>query len=76
MTLAIEKWKSELSALTAQERAELAHFLIGSLVPEADPDVEAAWDVELSRRADEIKSGKAEGNPAEQVFVEQRQRVS
>jgi toxin ParE1/3/4 len=59
MSIAIEKWNVELAALTAQDRAELAHFLIESLEPESDTD--AAWDVELSRRADEIKSGKAEG---------------
>ena len=76
MTVAIERWKSELALLTPQERAELAHFLIDSLVPEADSDVEAAWDVELSRRADEIKGGKADGKPAEQVFAEPRQRLS
>jgi putative addiction module component (TIGR02574 family) len=76
MTVGIEKWKSELAGLTPQERAELAHFLIESLVSEADPEVEAAWDVELSRRADEIMSGKAVGKPAEQVFAELRQRFS
>ena len=39
-------------------------------------DDEAAWDVELARRADEIKSGKAEGEPAAIVFAELREKYS
>ncbi len=42
-----EKMKSELSRLTTQERAELAHFLIHSLDEKVDEDAEAAWDVEV-----------------------------
>lgn len=37
MPASIEHWKSELSSLTTQERAELARFLIGSLHDEIDP---------------------------------------
>jgi putative addiction module component (TIGR02574 family) len=76
MTETAEKLKRELSRLSLQERAELAHFLIHSLEEEVDADAEAAWDVELAQRMAEIKSGKAGGEPADTVFAELRAKYS
>jgi putative addiction module component (TIGR02574 family) len=75
MTTAAEQLKSQLSRLSAQERAELAHFLIRSLDESADDDAEAAWDAELQRRAEEVGAGRVEGIPAEQVFAELRRKA-
>lgn len=72
----VEEIKSKLSALSLEDRAALAHFLIHSLEDETDPDREAAWDVELAKRAKEIKSGNATGEPAEKVFSELRKKHS
>ena len=71
-----EKLKSELTRLTARERAELAHFLIHSLDDSSDADAEKAWDAELARRAKEIKSGKAIGEPADKVFKDLSEKYS
>jgi putative addiction module component (TIGR02574 family) len=49
----------EALALTADERARIAHQLIHSLEPE-DADAAAAWNEELHRRVDEIESGTAD----------------
>ncbi|MFI5458641.1 MAG: addiction module protein [Isosphaerales bacterium] len=79
MAVALERLKVELAGLTEQERADLAHFLLNSLDDAsagADADVEAAWDTELARRADEIQRGTAVGKPADQVFAELRQKHS
>ena len=76
MSEVAEKMKIELARLTARERAELAHFLIQSLDEEPDVDAEAAWDAELARRAAEIKSGNATGEPAEKVFAYLREKYS
>jgi len=76
MTETAEKLKSELSRLSLQERAELASFLIHSLDEEVDADAEAAWDTELAQRMEEIKSGKAMGEPADKVFAELREKYS
>ncbi len=47
-------------ALSAEERAALAHELLLSLETEPpDPDWEEAWAAEIQRRCDEIHSGKA-----------------
>jgi len=74
MTEAAEKLKPALSALPPEDRAELAHFLIGSLDPETDEDAEAAWIAELQRRFEDMQSGRVTGVPAEQVFAELRKK--
>jgi putative addiction module component (TIGR02574 family) len=76
MTETAEKLKIELSQLSTKERAELAYFLIHSLDDEVDYDVESVWDIELTRRMQEINSGIASGKPASQVFVELREKYS
>jgi putative addiction module component (TIGR02574 family) len=79
MANAIEELKAELAGLTEEERAELAHFLLNSLDgagDDANADVEAAWDAELARRADEIQWGAAVGKPADQVFAELREKYA
>ena len=76
MSTTAEKIRTELAGLNAAERAELAHYLIQSLDSGTDADAEAAWDAELARRAEEIRSGRAVGIPAEQVFSELRAKYS
>jgi putative addiction module component (TIGR02574 family) len=70
----IERLKEELLALPVEQRAELAHFLVGSLDSEGDSEVQTAWEQELERRAAEIESGNAIGKPAEQVFADLRRK--
>lgn len=76
MSQAAEKLKSELLLLSVEERADLAHFLLHTLDDEEDADAEAAWDAELNRRLEEIKSGKVIGVPADQVLAEFRRKLS
>ncbi len=76
MTATAEKLRTELTRLSDEERGELAHFLIQSLNQESDADVDTAWDAELERRAEEIISGQANGEPAEKVFSELRAKYS
>jgi len=64
--------RNELAVLSDTDRAELAHFLIQSLQPQADAGVESAWDAELERRGNQIRTGQAAGEPAEKVFSELR----
>ena len=55
---------------------QFACFLIAPLEAQQDADAEPAWDLELARRAAEIRSGNAEGKPASQVFAKIRERFS
>ena len=76
MSVTAEKIRAELTSLSHAERAELIHFMIHSLDPGMDEDAATAWDAELARRAEEISSGRASGEPAEKVFSELRQKYS
>lgn len=58
-TQIMERLRSELLTLPEAERAELAHELIKSLDAPADTGVEAAWDLEVSRRIAEVDAGQA-----------------
>jgi putative addiction module component (TIGR02574 family) len=76
MNQPIDKLKAEIDRLSVEERAELAHYLIQSLDNGEDHDAEAAWEQELTRRAGEIRCGKAVGRPAEKVFADLREKYS
>ena len=77
MTETAEKLRSELQTLPADERAELAHFLIHSLEEIAESGgTEAEWEQELARRAEAIRSGCETGEPAEEVFASLRAKYS
>ncbi|MUG95952.1 addiction module component [Scytonema sp. UIC 10036] len=76
MTDTAEKLKLELSQLSLQERAELAHFLIQSLEEGDNDDLEAAWDTELTKRLEDIHQGTAVGEPSIQVFSQLREKYS
>ena len=74
MTQIAEQLKQQLIRLSAQDRAELAQFLIGSLEQDEDPDAEEVWSRELDKRTEEIESGRVVGKPAEEVFARLRER--
>lgn len=74
MPRAVELIKNQLVALTPEERAEIAHFLLESLDSDEDEGVEDAWETELARRTNEIATGVAKGRPAEQVFADLRRK--
>jgi hypothetical protein len=76
MSTTAEKLQNELAILSDTDRAELAHFLIQSLHTEAEADAERAWDVELEQRGQQIRSGRATGEPAGKVFSELRAKYS
>jgi putative addiction module component (TIGR02574 family) len=75
MSKTAERLKSELSQLSTKDRAALAHFLLHSL-DDTDPETEAAWDAELAERIQEIRSGQASGELAEDVFAKLREKHS
>ncbi len=74
MSEAMESLKSQVTALSSRDRAELAHFLIGTLDAESEDDVDAEWRAEVDRRLQGDRSGNSSGKPADQVFAELRAR--
>ena len=65
---ALDQLTHEALELPTRERAKLAHILINS-IDEQDEDAASAWDIELEKRINEIKSGKVTGIPAGKVFA-------
>lgn len=64
---AAKKLLAEALGLPEAERAELAAELLASFDGPADPDVEAAWAVEIDRRAARVLSGESPGIPWEEA---------
>ena len=65
----------QAQTLTLPDRARLAELLLDSIHPASNTDAEAAWDVELQRRMDEIDRGVAKLIPAEEVFAQVRRAI-
>ncbi len=74
MTATLEKVTHDALDLPQRQRARLAHTLLLSIDDEPDPDVTAAWDAEIKRRVDEIRSGQVKGIPVEEVFGQLRDK--
>ncbi len=74
MTLAIENLTDAALGLPVQERAKLAHILIASIDDNAEADPSTAWDMELQKRANDIRMGKVNGIPAETVFAKLKEK--
>jgi len=62
-----EKLLQKALALPAEDRGALAASLLDSLDQTVDEDAEIAWQQEISRRMDEISSGKAVTVPWREV---------
>lgn len=67
MTKAAEAVLADALKLDSEARAELAAELLASLDGPADPDAEAAWDVEIARRVAAIEAGTLKLEPWEEV---------
>jgi putative addiction module component (TIGR02574 family) len=57
MSKAAQSVFADALRLEPEARAELAAELLASLDGPADPDAEAAWDVEIERRIAAIEAG-------------------
>ncbi len=62
-----EKLSREVFKLPPEERADLARKIIESLEPGEDVEVEAAWQLEVSRRLQQIDQDDVNMIPYEEV---------
>jgi putative addiction module component (TIGR02574 family) len=71
MTPQVSEVLEKALSLSEQERELLIDRLAESLNGEpAEAGVEAAWDEEIKRRVDDIRSGRVKTIPGEQVLQE------
>ena len=75
MSTKMEELALELLSLPASTRGELALRLIRSLDETEAPGVESHWLEEIDRRDAEIRAGKVECVPAEEVLRRARERL-
>ena len=68
MTHLLDELSQKAQALALEERAELAQILLESVEKETDPEVQAAWDVEIASRIARFERGEAKLIPASEVF--------
>ncbi len=63
-------------ALSASERASLAHDLILSLDDPAGYELSPAQESEIQRRLQMVREGSATGRPAAEVFADLKAKYS
>lgn len=57
------------------KRVALAEKLMASVEDFASPEIEAAWNTEVATRMKDIREGRADGIPAEQVMAGARKKL-
>ena len=67
MTPEVSKLLQQALSLSLDEQEALANSLISNLGESVGEEVRAAWDSEIKRRMDEIRSGKVEMIPEAEV---------
>lgn len=72
----IQKVRDEVMALSASERASLAHDLILSLDDPADFELSPGQEAEIQRRLQMVREGTASGRPAAEVFADLKAKYS
>ncbi len=75
MSLTLEQITSEAMHLSVASRAELAEKLVESLDFSENQDLQQAWVSEAIRRRDDVRSGRIQTIPGEQVFDEVRRML-
>jgi putative addiction module component (TIGR02574 family) len=71
----IEQVRKEAMALSASERASLAHDLLISLDDPAAYELSPEQEAEIHRRVRMVKGGKAAARPAAEVFADVEARL-
>ena len=75
MPLTLEQLTAEAMQLPVESRVLLADRLVESLDPAEVDDIQRLWTAEAIRRRDEVRSGRVQSVPGEQVLDEVRRLV-
>lgn len=74
MSMSFEELVEHAMALPSESRARLADRLVESLDAAEMNRIDRLWAAEAQRRLDDVRSGRVEPIPGEQVFAEMRKR--
>jgi putative addiction module component (TIGR02574 family) len=75
MSSNLDQLTADAMKLPLRDRVQLAQRLVSTLEDEIEADTEALWFAEVERRLDELRSGKVQGIPAEDVFRNAREAL-
>ena len=75
MPIAADTIEKKVLTWPAARRIKLAEKLMASVEDFASPEVEAAWNTEIESRVTEIREGRAEGIPADEVMKKARKEL-
>jgi len=76
MSPTLVELQTQAKQLGAEERAQLASFLLETLEPADSGDVTQAWEAEIKARWAEIERGEVKLIPATEVFADIRRKLS
>ena len=68
MSALLDELSKKAKELALEERAQLAQELMESVDQDLDPEVEAAWETEISSRIAKYERGESKLIPASEVF--------
>ena len=71
----LDQLTADAMKLPLRDRVQLAQRLVSTLEDEIESDTEALWFAEAERRLEELRSGKVQGIPAEDVFRNARKAL-
>ncbi len=72
MSDVLKELENQAKSLTADERAQLAEFLLESIQEPPVAEIEEAWEREIEARAAAYDRGELQTISAENVFAEAR----
>lgn len=75
MPLTLEQLTAEAMRLPVESRVLLADRLVESLDSAEGDDIQRLWTAEAIRRRDEVRTGRVQSVPGEQVLDEVRRLV-
>jgi hypothetical protein len=75
MSTHLEELQKQISALSATQKAALAHALIAELDESSDPDAERMWIDEARRRYAAYQRGELESKSGDEVMRAARERL-
>ena len=75
MPRTVQELEAEALELTVEARGELAAKLLDSLEP-SDTEIQESWIREAERRAEEMRSGRVQGEPVAEVLARIRAKLA
>jgi putative addiction module component (TIGR02574 family) len=75
MNPTLEELEQKAKQLSADDRAQLALFLLQSLESADEGDIDEMWRAESERRLVQVESGEVQSVPGDEVFARVRRRL-